>query len=85
MEKKYKFETPSSEEHTNFTNDLNALLEKYSFAMSVVPQFLPNEATKAFEITSALVVQKKVAVAEEPAVVSPLSEELKSDESPKEA
>jgi len=62
MDKQYKLVEPSQEEVSNFNEELELLLEKHSFQLGVVPQFQPNDVTKAFEVKGVILVQKKVEV-----------------------
>lgn len=84
MDKKFKLEAVSELEQKEFNDGLMELANKYNIVMSIIPQFKPNPATEAFEVTGMLLIQKKVEVTEEvkePEIISPLSEELQKDES----
>ncbi len=59
-EKKYKNVVPTKEEETKFNKELNELAKKYSFNIGIVPQFLQNKDTGAFEVSGILFLQKVV-------------------------
>ncbi len=61
---KHKFVVPTPEEEKAFNEDLVALAKKHSFMLELVPQFKPNQETKAYEITCMLLLQKIVEIPE---------------------
>ena len=71
MEKKYKLVEPAIEEMEAFNKDLQEISKKHSMQIDIVPQFKPNQDTKAFEVVGMLLLQKVVEDTEE-GIISPI-------------